>query len=76
MSGFETRRRSVAKSLSWRFFAAIITAFVAYFMTGQIDFAVKIGVTDTLVKLLVYFLHERVWNQINYGKVRAPDYQV
>jgi uncharacterized membrane protein len=76
MSVFETRRRSVAKSLSWRFLAAIITACVAYFMTGELDFALKIGLIDTLVKLLIYFLHERVWNQINYGKVRAPDYQV
>ena len=33
-------------------------------------------VIDTLVKLLIYFVHERVWNKIDYGRVSAPDYEV
>jgi uncharacterized membrane protein len=69
-------RRSVAKSVSWRFFAGIITACVALAMTGQLEFAAKIGLIDTTVKLLIYFLHERVWNRINYGRVTTPDYEV
>ncbi len=73
---FETRRRSLAKAISWRIFAAIITACVALVMTHQLEFAAKIGVIDTTVKLLVYFLHERAWNKLNYGRVPAPDYEV
>ena len=76
MSAFETRRRSLVKSLSWRVLAAIITAFVAFAMTGELAFAAKIGLADTLVKLLIYFFHERVWNNINYGRVAAPDYEL
>jgi uncharacterized membrane protein len=45
-------------------------------MTGQLEFAAKIGLIDTTVKLLIYFLHERVWNKINFGRVPAPDYEV
>jgi uncharacterized membrane protein len=45
-------------------------------MTGQLKFAAEVGLIDTLVKLLVYFLHERVWNRISYGRVAAPDYEV
>ena len=74
---FETQRRSIAKSISWRIFAAIITGCVVYGMTGKSEFAAKVGLIDTLVKLLIYFLHERVWNRINYGRVpAAPDYEV
>jgi uncharacterized membrane protein len=73
---FETRRRSVMKSISWRFFAGIITSCIAFAMTGKIDFAAKIGILDTTVKLFIYFLHERVWNKIPYGRVSAPDYEV
>jgi uncharacterized membrane protein len=76
MSGFETRRRSLAKSLSWRVLAALITAAVAFAMTGELEFAAKIGLLDTLVKLFIYFAHERAWNRVGYGKVRAPDYEV
>jgi uncharacterized membrane protein len=75
-TGLETRRRSLAKSLSWRVVAGIITALVALAMTGQMKFAAEIGAIDTTVKLLIYFFHERVWNKIDYGRVSAPDYEV
>jgi uncharacterized membrane protein len=74
--GLETRHRSIAKAISWRILAAIITGCVALAMTGQIGFAAKIGLIDTAVKLLIYFFHERVWNKINYGRVSTPDYEV
>jgi uncharacterized membrane protein len=72
----ETRRRSIAKSISWRFFAAIITSSIAWALTGKLDFAAKIGALDTCIKLVVYFVHERVWNKIEYGRVSTPDYEV
>jgi uncharacterized membrane protein len=73
---YETRARSVAKALSWRVIAGLITASVALAMTGQLKFAAEIGLIDTLVKLLIYFLHERAWNRIRFGRVVAPDYEV
>jgi adenylylsulfate kinase len=74
---FETRRRSIVKSISWRIFAAIITSSVVYVMTGKGDFAAKVGAVDTAVKLFIYFLHERAWDRINYGRLPpGPDYEV
>jgi uncharacterized membrane protein len=74
---FETNRRSIVKSISWRFFAAVITSLVVFFMTGKMEFAAKVGMIDTAIKLVVYFAHERIWNKINYGRVpAAPDYEV
>jgi uncharacterized membrane protein len=75
-SGIESRRRSLAKALSWRILAAIITTLVVLSITHRLQFAAEIGLIDTLVKLLVYFFHERVWNRIDYGRHRAPDYEV
>jgi uncharacterized membrane protein len=74
--GLETRHRSIVKAISWRILAAIITGCVALAMTGQLEFAAKIGLIDTTVKLAIYFFHERVWNKINYGRVSTPDYEV
>lgn len=76
VSGFETRRRSMAKAISWRILAAFITTGVALAMTHQLDFAAKIGIIDTSVKLLIYFVHERLWNRVGFGRVPAPDYEV
>jgi uncharacterized membrane protein len=74
--GLELRRRSLVKSISWRIFAAIIPACVVLVMTGRADFAATVGLVDTTVKLGIYFLHERVWDRIPYGRVKAPDYEV
>ena len=73
---FETRSRSVAKALSWRVLAGFITTGVVLTMTGEMKFAAQIGIIDTVTKLLIYFLHERVWNKIGYGRMEAPDYEV
>lgn len=73
----DTRRRSLLKSLSWRFFATFITTLVAYLITGEVAFAVEIGLLDTSIKFLAYFIHERAWLRINYGQVpKPPDYNI
>ena len=72
----ETARRSLVKALSWRFLATAITTVVAYVLTGELLFAVEIGALDTLAKLLVYYLHERLWTRIKYGKIESTDYQI
>lgn len=71
----ESKRRSIAKTCSWRFLATIITMSVAYFMTtsthGEMSnakLAAIIGLLDTSLKFGVYFFHERTWNKINYGR--------
>lgn len=72
----ETRARSIVKALSWRVFGTLITTGVVYVMTGSIGNAFQIGVLDTLVKLGLYFAHERAWERINYGRSRYTDYQI
>lgn len=72
----ETHIRSILKAISWRFFATIITFLTAWFLTGTIDIAVKIGLLDTLIKMGAYYAHERGWNNLNFGKVKDPEYQI
>jgi len=72
----ESHKRSIAKTISWRVAATLITGVVTYFLTGRLDFAVTVGLTDTLVKFFIYYVHERMWTRISYGKVRPLDYQI
>jgi uncharacterized membrane protein len=72
----ETPKRSIAKTVSWRAVATIITGSVTWFLTGRLDFAVTIGLADTLVKFFTYYAHERMWSRISYGKVRPPDFEI
>lgn len=63
----EQRRRTIVKSLSWRFFATIITMLVAYGITGELTFALEIGLLDTSIKLFMYYFHERAWLRVPFG---------
>jgi len=72
----ETTRRSIAKALSWRALATVITASLAFFVTGEIEVAAKIGFADTLIKLVVYIGHERLWNRITFGRQQQPEYHI
>jgi len=72
----ESTRRSIAKALSWRLLATIITATLAYVVTGEVEIAAKIGLADTLIKLVVYIGHERLWNRLAYGRQPQPEYHI
>ena len=71
----DSHRRSIAKALSWRILATVITSGIVFAITGKGDFAATVGLADTTVKFLVYFGHERVWNRIPYGREqKQPEY--
>ena len=73
----ETTRRSIVKAISWRLVATAITSGIVYLLTGRGEFAATIGLVDTGVKFLVYFGHERLWNRIDYGRLKPePDYTI
>ena len=73
----ESKRRSIAKALSWRFFATFITFGAVFALTGEWLIAAEIGLLDTTVKLAAYFFHERAWLRIPYGRYQQPtDYQI
>ena len=73
----DSHYRSLAKALSWRVVATIITMIVAWVVTGHMEFALKIGLADTLIKFFTFYGHERIWNRIRFGlKKKAPEYEI
>ena len=62
----ESRLRSLIKALSWRVLALIVTVTVVWVVTGNTDMAATVGGADALVKIGLYYLHERVWNRISF----------
>lgn len=57
-----SRTRSLAKALTWRVTATLTTALIAYFVTGEVKTAVLIGGIEFVLKFIIYYCHERVWN--------------
>jgi uncharacterized membrane protein len=60
----DSRRRSLAKAISWRVIAACITASVGYVMTDSVAFGATLGIVDSVVKIFIYYAHERGWNRL------------
>ena len=55
------RTTSMIKACTWRFLASLITVVLVLIMTGEMHLAAKVGALDVIVKLVVYYLHERTW---------------
>jgi uncharacterized membrane protein len=72
----ETHLRSIAKAITWRTGGTIVTFTVAWILTRRFDLAAQIGILDTVVKIGAFYAHERVWNRMNFGKEKPPEYQI
>lgn len=57
----EEHYRSVIKGVSWRFFGTLDTIIIATFITGDYSKALKIGATELVTKVILYYFHERIW---------------
>jgi uncharacterized membrane protein len=57
----DSHLRSLGKTFSWRILATVTTMAVAYAITGQLDTAIAIGSIEFVLKLLLYYGHERMW---------------
>lgn len=72
----ESHFRSIMKAVTWRTGGTVVTFFVAWLMTRRFDLAAQIGILDTTIKLAAFYIHERVWMKINFGKLKPPEYQI
>lgn len=67
---FETERstRSVAKAMTWRALGTLDTFLLSWVITGEWRFALAIGGTEVVTKMVLYYLHERAWARVKWGK--------
>lgn len=64
----EEPKRSGLKAISWRIIATSTGMFLVYFFTGRLELTAGFGISDVVLKLIFYFIHERVWNLTEYGR--------
>lgn len=72
----ETNTRSIAKGFSWRFFATSVTVIIVYLFFGRLDLAIAAGVIETISKVLLYYVHERIWQRILWGKKKIEPFNL
>jgi adenylylsulfate kinase len=72
----ETSKRSLIKGVSWRLLATTTTIIIVYLFFGRLDLAIMAGALETVAKIFLYYLHERGWNKIDYGKKRIEPFNL
>ena len=64
----ESHLRSILKGVSWRVVGTLDTMVLSFIVTGRVDKAIKIGITEVFTKIALYWFHERVWQYFLEGK--------
>ncbi len=66
----ESHIRSIFKTISWRIIATSTTIIIAYFIFGDISDALKVGGIEFFAKMIIYYVHERIWQMAPRGSIR------
>ena len=64
----DTKKRTITKTMTWRITASLTTFFIAWTLTGNLLIGASIGSIEAIGKIFLYYFHERIWNDINWGK--------
>ena len=79
MGHVESHYRSIVKAVSYRILGSATTAGIFYILTGKASLSLGAGALDMVLKIGAYFIHERIWNHINFGRTtsaKAPEYEI
>jgi len=60
--------RSLIKAVSYRILIIILDFIIVYILSGKIEIAFWFMMISNIYTSAAYFVHERVWNSINWGK--------
>ncbi len=61
-------KRSILKTITWRITASTTTLLLVYIISGQLEIAGAITLYEIVVKTLIYYLHEKVWEKAKFDK--------
>lgn len=62
-------KRHFAKAITWRIVASLTTFIIGWTITGDLNFGMAIGAADVVIKIVLYYLHERAWYHSTFGVV-------
>jgi adenylylsulfate kinase len=72
----ESKSRSIAKAVSYRVLGSATTALICFLLTRKMALSADLGILDMVLKIGLYFLHERLWNHIPFGRPKRPEYEI
>ena len=79
----DTPGRSLAKAVSWRIIASLTTFLITFVIFRQrisgpykqiLEASTLVLIFDVIIKIVIYYFHERLWTNINWGKYMKRRY--
>jgi len=64
----DSHARSIAKAVSWRVTGSLDTFILALLITGSGAWAGSIAGAEMVTKIVIYYLHERAWSWVRWGR--------
>ncbi len=72
----DTNRRSIVKGISWRVVATTTTTVIVYLFFGRLDLAIAAGMIETVLKVGLYWGHERIWHKVRWGRKQIEPFNL
>ncbi len=72
----DTNKRSIVKGISWRVIATSTTTAIVYVFFGRLDLAIAAGLIETVLKVGLYWGHERAWHRIRWGREQIEPFNL
>ena len=61
-------RRSLTKALTYRAIILVMDFTSIYLLTGKIETALGFMLVSNVYTSIAYYVHERIWDRIKWGK--------
>jgi uncharacterized membrane protein len=61
----KAEKRHILKTFTWRIIATITTTMIAWLVSGDPIIGLKIGSIEFVIKMVLYYFHEKVWYKID-----------
>ena len=69
----ETKSRSWLKSIIWRIVGIFILGGLSWIVTHNWEQTSVITITFHSIRLVLYYVHERLWDDIDWGRIKATE---
>lgn len=66
----DTKKRSLAKTISWRALVILLDMTVLFVITGSMVISSFAVISLNVIKTLTYYFHERFWERFKWGRLK------
>ncbi|MCY7305746.1 MAG: DUF2061 domain-containing protein [Rhodoferax sp.] len=68
----ENNKRLLTKACTWQLIGFVVMSFINYAVMGDWRQGMGLSGLLTAVGLVSYYLHERIWSRVRWGRSHAP----